>query len=109
MTLLKSLTLAKNAAHSSSQATSQELTNLRHSFMIHQNQFLPIDFYRLLKSNNMSQNIYLQPNDFVYVPSSLTNKMYILKTIKNPQTVAYQEPMSLISAIANSNNPDQLQ
>lgn len=109
MTLLESLALAGGAAHSPSQVTSQELADLRHSFVVRQGQFLPVDFYRLLHSGDMTQNIYLQPDDFVYVPSSLANEVYVLGAVKVPRAVPYQEPMSLISAIAGSDGPDQLQ
>jgi len=109
MSLLESLALAGGTAHSPSQVTSQELADLRHSFVVRQGQFLPVDFYRLLHAGDMSQNIYLQPDDFVYVPSSLANEVYVLGAVKNPRAVPYQEPMSLISAIAGSDGPDQLQ
>jgi protein involved in polysaccharide export with SLBB domain len=109
MTLLESLALAGGTAHSASQITSQELADLRHSFVVRQGEFLPVDFHRLLRSGDMSQNIYLQADDFVYVPSSLVNEVYVLGAVRNPRAVPYQEPMSLISAIAGSDGPDQLQ
>jgi protein involved in polysaccharide export with SLBB domain len=109
MTLLESLALAGGTAHSASQITSQELADLRHSFVVRQGQFLPVDFHRLLRSGDMTQNIYLQPDDFVYVPSSLVNEVYVLGAVRFPRAVAYQEPMSLISAIAGSDGPERLQ
>jgi protein involved in polysaccharide export with SLBB domain len=109
MTLLESLALAGGTAHSASQITSQELADLRHSFVVRQGQFLPVDFHRLLRAGDMTQNIYLQPDDFVYVPSSLVNEVYVLGAVKFPRAVAYQEPMSLISAIAGSEGPERLQ
>jgi polysaccharide biosynthesis/export protein len=109
MTLLESLALAGGTARSASQVTSQDLADLRHSFVVRQGQFLPVDFYRLLRGGDMTQNIYLQPDDFVYVPSSLVNEVYVLGAVRNPRAVAYQEPMSLISAIAGSDGPDRLQ
>jgi protein involved in polysaccharide export with SLBB domain len=109
MSLLESLALAGGTARSLSQVTSQELADLRHSFVVRRGQFLPVDFQRLLKMGDMSQNIYLQPDDFVYVPSSLINEVYVLGAVRSPRAVAYQEPMSLISAIAGSDGPDQLE
>lgn len=109
MTLLESLAQAGGTARSASQVTSQDLADLRHSFVVRQGQFLPVDFYRLLRGGDMSQNIYLQPDDFVYVPSSLVNEVYVLGAVRNPRAVAYQEPMSLISAIAGSDGPERLQ
>jgi protein involved in polysaccharide export with SLBB domain len=109
MTLLESLALAGGTARSLSQVTSQDLADLRHSFVVREGQFLPVDFYRLLRAGDMSQNIYLQPDDFVYVPSSLVNEVYVLGAVRNPRAVAYQEPMSLIAAIAGSDGPERLQ
>jgi protein involved in polysaccharide export with SLBB domain len=109
MTLLESLAQAGGTARSASQVTSQDLADLRHSFVVRQGQFLPVDFFRLLRGGDMSQNIYLQPDDFVYVPSSLANEVYVLGAVRNPRAVAYQEPMGLISAIAGSDGPDRLQ
>jgi protein involved in polysaccharide export with SLBB domain len=109
MSLLESLALAGGTARSASQVTSEELADLRHSFVVRQGHFLPVDFQRLLKMGDMSQNIYLQPDDFVYVPSSLVNEVYVLGAVRNPRAVAYQEPMSLISAIAGSDGPERLE
>src|SRR5215470_1695991 len=109
MTLLESLAQAGGTARSASQVTSQDLADLRHSFVVRQGQFLPVDFFRLLRGGDMTQNIYLQPDDFVYVPSSLVNEVYVLGAVRFPRTVAYQEPMSLISAIAGADGPERLQ
>jgi polysaccharide export outer membrane protein len=109
MTLLESLAQAGGTARSASQVTSADLADLRHSFVVRQGQFLPVDFFRLLRGGDMSQNIYLQPDDFVYVPSALVNEVYVLGAVRFPRTVAYQEPMSLISAIAGADGPERLQ
>ena len=52
---------------------------------------------RLLHAGDMSQNIYLQPDDFVYVPSALANEVYVLGAVKTPRAMSYQEGMSLVS------------
>ena len=65
ITLLESLAAAGGTSSSSSQVSTEELADLRHSFVMRQGQFLPVDFYRLLREGDTSQNIYLQPDDFV--------------------------------------------
>ena len=67
-----------------------------------QGQFLPVDFYRLLREGDTSQNIYLQPDDFVYVPSALAQQVYVLGAVAFPRTVPYTEGMTLVSAMANA-------
>jgi protein involved in polysaccharide export with SLBB domain len=57
----------------------------------------------------MSQNIYVQPDDFVYVPSSLVNEVYVLGAVRAPRALSYQDPMTLVSAVLGADGPAQLQ
>ena len=101
-TLLEAIGLAGGTASSASQITMQDLADLRHSFVMRQGQFLPVDFYRLLREGDTTQNIYLQPDDFVYVPSALAQQVYVLGAVAFPRTVPYTEGMTLVSAMANA-------
>ena len=107
MSLLEALTLAGGSARSTSTSGSQfgmqELADLRHSFVMRQGQLLPVDFHKLLREGDMSQNIYLQPDDFVYVPSALNQQVFVLGAVRFPRAVPYTERMTLISAIAGAN------
>jgi polysaccharide biosynthesis/export protein len=103
MTLIEAMTLAGGSARSSTQSGTQELADLRHSFVMRQGQLLPVDFYRLLREGDMSQNIYLQPDDFVYVPSALSQQVYVLGAVRFPRAVAYTERMTLMSALSEAN------
>lgn len=105
MTLLESLSLAGGTARSTSQVTTEELADLRHSFVMRQGKVLPVNFYALLRQGDTSQNIYLQPDDFVFVPSSLSQEVYVLGAVKFPRAVSYVERMTLVSAIAGASGP----
>ena len=105
MTLLESLAMAGGTARSGSQVSTEELADLRHSFVVREGKFLPVDFHRLLTAGDMSQNIYLQPDDFVYVPSALVNEVYVLGAVRAPRAVPYQEPMTLVSAVLGADGP----
>ena len=61
---------------------------------------MPVDFYRLLKMGDLSQNIYLEPDDFIYLPSSLAKEVYVLGAGGDPTSVTYHTQMSLVGAIA---------
>ena len=100
MTLLESIAAAGGTSRSLSQVASEELADLRHSFVVRQGQFVPVDFQRLLREGDTSQNIYLQPDDFVYVASVLAQEVYVLGAVKFPRVLPYTERMTLVSAIA---------
>ncbi len=112
MTLLEALALAGGPTSPTALASlgggpvtssfSEEVADLRRSFVIRGGQPLPIDFHRLLKEGDLSQNIYLRPDDFVYVPSTTTKEIFVLGAVMQPRSLAYREQMSLISAIANA-------
>ncbi len=106
-TILELIALAGGTAHSTSTGSSENLADLRHSFIVRQGQFLPVDFHKLLHDGDTTQNIYLQPDDFVYVPSSLSQEVYVLGAVKYPHALAYSERMTLIAAISGGNGMDR--
>lgn len=79
---------------------SQDVADLHHSFVMRDGRILPVNFYRLVKDGDMSQNIYLRPNDFIYVPSASEQEVYVLGAVNAPVAAPFQREMSLISAIA---------
>jgi len=109
LTLLEALALAGGPARSTSLVSTEELADLRHSFVMRQGQLIPVDFYRLLREGDTSQNIYLQPDDFVYVPSGLSQEVYVLGAVRFPRTVPYSEHMTLVSALTQASGPAQVE
>jgi polysaccharide biosynthesis/export protein len=104
MTLLEALTLAGGASTSAASGTTEDLADLAHSFIIRNGQRLPVDFQALLTRGDMSQNIYLQPDDFVYLPSSLSRDIYVLGAVRAPKAVSRQQN-TLVAAIAEAGGP----
>jgi polysaccharide biosynthesis/export protein len=102
MTLLEAIAQAGGTARSSSPTSSQDLADLRHSFVMRQGQLLPVDFYRLLREGDTSQNVRLQSDDFVYVPSALDQEVYVLGAVNAPRAIPYLEGMTVISAVAGT-------
>jgi protein involved in polysaccharide export with SLBB domain len=112
MALLEALSVAGGPSSSASLASvgggpagaafSMEVADLRRSFVMRNGEVLPVDFNRLLKGGDLSQNIYLQPDDFVYVPGATAREVFVLGAVLLPRPVAYRERMSLVSAIANA-------
>jgi polysaccharide biosynthesis/export protein len=79
--------------------TTEELADLKHSFMIRGGRTLPVDFEKLIREGDMSQNIYLEPNDYLYLPSSLTNEVYVLGAVTEPRPIGFMSDMNLMAAL----------
>jgi len=107
MTLLELLALTGGTTRSASQVSTADLADLRHSFLMRQGQFLPVSFERLLRGGDTSQNVFLQPDDFIFVPSTLEQEVYILGAVLSPRAIPYTDRMSLLSAIAGGNGTVQ--
>ena len=83
--------------------TGQEVGDLRRAFVMRKGERLPVDLDRLINKGDLSQNIYLEPDDFVYVPSSTAKEITILGAVAQPRTLPFVEGMGLIRAIAHAN------
>lgn len=101
-TLLEAIAQAGGTSRSESQISTEELSDLRHSFVVRRGEFIPVNFDRLLRHGDLSQNIYLQSGDFVYVPFSGAQEVYVMGAVRNPRAIPYVDRMSLVSAIAGT-------
>jgi len=82
--------------------TTEELADLQHSFLLRHGKFLPVNFSRLIHDGDLSQNVYLEPDDFVYLPSALSTEVYVLGAVTQPRAVSFKDQVTLGSAIANA-------
>ncbi|HKQ38560.1 MAG TPA: SLBB domain-containing protein [Verrucomicrobiae bacterium] len=83
--------------------TGEEVGDLRKAFVMRNGERLPIDLYALLNKGDLSQNIYLEPDDFIYVPTATMREVTVLGAVAQPRSVPYVEGMGLIQAISHAN------
>ncbi len=105
ITLLEAMSLAGGTRRAASSTATVEIADLRHAFVIRSGQTLPVDFHRLLEQGDMSQNIYLKSDDFVYVPSGAQREIYLFGAVRTPRTMTLSEHPTLIAAIAAGGGP----
>ena len=80
----------------------EDLADLRHSFVVRNGHLLPVNFDRLLNKGDLSQNIFLQPDDFVYFSPAYSREVYVLGAVVQPKPVPYTEGMTVAQAIAGA-------
>lgn len=76
-----------------------ESADLPHSFLIRDGHLIPVDFERLLQDGDLSQNIYLQPDDFIFLPSAHAGQVHILGAVLHPQSERMTGPLTLVQSI----------
>jgi polysaccharide export outer membrane protein len=79
-----------------------EFVSLHRTFVVRKGQLLPVDLYSLLHDGDMSQNIYLQSDDFVYLPPKNIGNVYVLGAVLLPRLVSVTTQTTLVSAIASA-------
>ena len=104
-TLLEAMSLAGGTRRDRAVATTVDTADLRHASVIRNGMPLPVDFQRLLEQGDMSQNIYLQPDDFVYVPSGAAREIYLFGAVRTPRAFALSESPTLVAAITAGGGP----
>jgi polysaccharide export outer membrane protein len=108
MTLLEAVALAGGAANISSGRdlntgyNPEDLADLRRSFVMRQGKVLPVNLHRLLRDGDLSQNIYLQPDDLVYFAAATAREVYVLGAVQAPKPVIYHEDLTVVAAIAGA-------
>ncbi|WP_395747684.1 polysaccharide biosynthesis/export family protein [Prosthecobacter sp.] len=99
MRVLDAVTQAGGLFTSRFTGTTEELADLSHSFLMRGGKMLPVDFQKLIRQGDLAQNIYLEPDDFIYLPSALTNEVYVLGAVTEPRPVGFMNEMNLITAL----------
>jgi protein involved in polysaccharide export with SLBB domain len=77
-----------------------ELADLAHSFLVRNGQRLQLDFERLFQHGDLSQNIPLEPEDYLYVAMASANEIYVLGEVNSPGTAAFLPRTTVVGAIA---------
>ena len=78
VTLLQALSLAGGI---------QEGTDLSLAYVARGTERLPVDFAKLLREGDLSQNVTLNPDDTVVVPDNPQNVIYVMGEVKQPGMV----------------------
>jgi len=108
MTLLEALYTAGGALSRSSfrqqdtAGISDDLADWRHSFVLRNGRLLPVDFRRLVQQGDLSQNIYLLPDDFIYLPIATAREVYVLGAVTQARAVPYRQGLTAAGAIAGA-------
>ena len=104
-TLLEAIAHAGGVATSGQGGTSVEIADLASSVVIRDGNVLPVNFEKLIRDGDTSQNIFLRHNDYIYLPSSSSSQVLLLGAIASPQSIRYKESLTLVDCFAQGRGP----
>jgi protein involved in polysaccharide export with SLBB domain len=77
-----------------------ELADLQRSFLARHGQRVPVDFEKLFQHGDLSQNIPLEPDDYLYFASASGNEIYVLGEVMDPGAIIFNSRPTAVNAIA---------
>ncbi|MGV3773326.1 MAG: polysaccharide biosynthesis/export family protein [Verrucomicrobiales bacterium] len=101
LTLIEAVARAKGLETGLYQRSSVEMADLSRSFLIRNGEKLPINFERLFLEGDLSQNVTLEPNDYVFFASTSANEIYVLGEVGNPGPIGFVPNASIVTVLAD--------
>lgn len=68
---------------------------------------LPVDMDALFNRGDLSQNLYLQQDDYVYIKSSAARQIYVMGAVGRSSVLPYDPQMTLLSSIVAAGGPQE--
>ena len=75
--------------------------------MVRNGRKLNVDLASLYYRGKLDQNAYLEPNDYVYIASSLRNEVYVLGSVNRPGRLKMTTPLTITRAITEAGSYDR--
>lgn len=102
MTVLETIAEAGGLETGLSQQNTVELADLGRSFLMRGKARVDVDMEALFYKGDMTQNVLVQPDDYLYFPSSSSNEIYVLGNVKRQGTQGLLANTSVHSSIAQA-------
>lgn len=76
-----------------------ELADLTRSFLVRNGERVKVDFEKLFQQGDLTQNIALEPGDYLYIGAASANEIYVLGQVGDPGVLQFASKPTVISAI----------
>ncbi len=78
-----------------------ELADLGRSFLVREGKRVTVDFEQLFQRGDLTQNVAIEPNDYLYFASAAANEIYVLGEVAIPGVVAFAQRATVISVVSS--------
>jgi protein involved in polysaccharide export with SLBB domain/capsular polysaccharide biosynthesis protein len=99
-TVLEALARAKGIENGQVDYDVVDVADLQRAFLMRNNKRIPIDFEKLFADGDLSQNVQIEPGDYLYFPSADVKQVYVLGEVSLPGAVTWRPNMTMLGAIS---------
>ena len=100
ITLLEAVARARGIETGLFEQNTVELADLERAFLIRNGKRLPLDFEKLFLQGDLSQNVEIEPGDYIYFPSANSAEVYVLGEVVQPGVQGFTSKLTALGAIA---------
>lgn len=84
ITLLEAIAQSRGIEVGLIENNTVEMADMERSFIIRHGEMLDVDFAKLYFEGDLSQNVYLEPQDYIYLASNDSNQYFVFGAVNNP-------------------------
>jgi hypothetical protein len=99
-TVIEALARAHGIENGLVENNNVDLADFSRSFLARGRKRIPLDFEKLLLKGDLSQNIQIEPNDYLFFPSANIKQVYVLGELGLPGLVTYRPDLTVTAAIS---------
>lgn len=102
VSILEGIAMARGIEVGSVGGSAFELADLERSFVVRDGRKLNVDLGELYFRGNLSENAFLEPNDYIFIASALRNEVYVLGSVNRPGRLKMATPLTVTRAITQA-------
>lgn len=99
ITLLEAIARSRGIETGLFEQSTVEIADMDRSFIVRRGKRLDVDFAKLYYEGDLSQNVYIEPQDYIYFASNLSNEYFVLGAVAQPGAQGFSNRASIISAV----------
>jgi protein involved in polysaccharide export with SLBB domain len=99
LTVLEAIARAKGFENGLVDRTVVDLADFSRSFVARNGKRLPLDFEKLFQSGDLSQNLPVEPGDYIYIAAAKAEEVYVIGEVRLPGPVPYTPSQTFMAAI----------
>ncbi len=73
--------------------------DLKHAYVLREGQKIKSDFYKLFIKGDTAEDIEIEPNDVIFIPTNTDKNVYVMGAVITPKFIEYREGLTVMEAI----------
>lgn len=78
-----------------------DIADFQHSFLARGGKRINLNFEKLFQDGDLSQNIAIEPDDYLYFPSAAAQEVYVVGEVRLPGPVTFTPDTTIMAAITS--------